>query len=106
MAGCSIIATLPEEISILQSLITLDLDSNLFLSGTIPASLGDIPTLENILLGSNLLEGTIPTQLAELVNLTTLELQMNFLTGTIPTEFETLTNLVTFNCEGNAIEGC
>jgi Leucine-rich repeat (LRR) protein len=106
MAGCSIIATLPEDISQLSNLVTIDLDSNLFLSGTIPPSLGDIPSLQNILLGSNLLVGSIPTELAQLSNLTSLELQVNFLTGIIPTELETLPNLENFNCEGNTIEGC
>jgi Leucine-rich repeat (LRR) protein len=105
MAGCSIIASLPDDISELQNLITLDLDSNLFISGTIPASLGDIPSLSNIYLGSNLLEGFIPTELGQLLNLTNLELQLNSLTGVIPTELESLPNLV-LNCEGNAIEGC
>ncbi|KAG7367059.1 RHS repeat-associated core domain containing protein [Nitzschia inconspicua] len=106
MAGCSIVATLPDDISQLQNLVTLDFNNNLFLSGTIPASLGDIPSLQNILLGSNLLEGSIPADLARLANLTNLELQNNFLTGAIPPEIEALPNLVNFNCEGNTIEGC
>ena len=106
MAGCSILATLPDDISALQNLVTLDLDSNLFLSGTIPSTLGDIPTLQSIYLGSNLLAGTIPSELAQLGNLTSLELQNNFLTGTIPPELGSLPTLVNFNCQGNTIEGC
>ena len=106
MAGCSIVAALPDDISQLQNLVTIDLDSNLFLSGTIPASFGDIPSLENIYLGNNLLVGPIPTELGQLVNLTNLEVQTNFLTGTIPTEVEALPNLENFNCGGNEIQGC
>jgi Leucine-rich repeat (LRR) protein len=106
MAGCSIASTLPDDINDLQNLVTLDFDNNLSLSGTIPASLGEIASLQSILLGSNLLNGTIPTELAQIPNLTSLELQSNFLTGTIPTELEALPSLVNFNCTGNEIEGC
>ena len=103
MAACFVRSSLPDDISVLQSLVTLDLDSNLFLSGTIPSSLGEIPTLEKLLLASNELAGTIPSELAQLENLTILELQLNSLSGTIPTEFETLTNLQNFNYSGNSI---
>lgn len=106
MAGCSINATLPEDIDQLQNLITLDFENNLSISGPIPTALGAITSLENIFMGTNLLTGTIPTQLAQLVNLTNLELQFNTLTGAIPTEFENLPKLVNFNCEGNSVEGC
>ena len=103
MASCSIQSSLPNNISVLQSLATIDLDSNVFLEGTIPSSLGDISTLQKILLASNSLSGTIPVELAQLENLTIFELQFNSLTGTIPTEFGTLTNLETFNTTGNNI---
>lgn len=106
LASCSIMATLPDDISELKNLVTLDLDGNLLISGTIPASLGSIPTLQSIYLGSNLLEGTIPAELAQLGNLTNLELQNNFLTGTIPPELQSLPTLTNFNCANNTIEGC
>ena len=105
MAGCSIKATLPDDISELQNLVILDLDANVFISGTIPASLGDIPTLSEIYLGTNLLEGSLPTELGQLLNLTILDVQINFLTGVIPPELVGLPDLV-INCEGNQIEGC
>jgi Leucine-rich repeat (LRR) protein len=106
MAGCSINASLPDDINQLQNLITLDLNSSLLLSGTIPASLGDIPSLQSIYLGSNLLTGTIPAELAQLANLTNVELQFNDLTGNIPSEIQSLPTLANFNCEGNSIDGC
>ena len=101
MANCSISSNIPDDINILQSLITLDFDTNL-LYGTIPSSLGEISLLENILFGSNELTGTIPSELAQLKNLTMLELQFNSLTGEIPGEFDTFTGL-NFNYSGNAL---
>jgi Leucine-rich repeat (LRR) protein len=106
MTGCSINATLPDDINQLQNLITLDLNRSLTISGTIPAALGDIPSLQSIYLGSNLLRGTIPSELAQLANLTNLELQSNSLTGTIPPEIQSLPTLTNFQCEGNSIDGC
>ncbi|MGK3749319.1 MAG: Leucine-rich repeat (LRR) protein, partial [Bacillariaceae sp.] len=103
MASCSIQSSLPDDISVLQSLVTIDLDSNVFLEGTIPSSIGDISTLQKILLASNSLSGTIPVELAQLENLTILELQFNSLSGTIPTEFDELTGLEIFNITGNNI---
>ena len=105
MAGCSVRSRLPDNINVLQSLNTLDLDNNMFLSGTIPSSLGDISSLQYILLASNDLNGTIPSELAQLGNLTILDLQSNSLSGTIPTEFDLLTNLESFNYSGNSISG-
>lgn len=103
MASCSLRSTLPDDINLLQSLISIDLDSNKFLEGTIPSSLGDISSLRNILLASNQLEGTIPSELAQISDLHILELQSNSLSGTIPTEFVTLTGLEIFNISGNNI---
>ena len=102
MASCSVRSSLPDDISVLQSLVTFDFNNNLFLSGTIPSSFGEIASLEKLLLASNELTGTIPSELARLENLTILELQSNSLSGTIPAEFEKLTDL-TFNYSGNSI---
>lgn len=103
MASCSLRSTLPDDISTLQSLVTIDFDDNFFLEGTIPSSIGEITTLQKIQLASNQLDGTIPSELAQLKNITILELQFNSLSGTIPTEFDALKNLEVFNISGNNI---
>lgn len=101
MASCSIQSSIPDDINVLQSLITLNFDGN-ELSGTIPSTLGEINSLERILFADNDLTGTIPSKLAQLQNLRMLELQSNFLSGNIPNEFELLTELH-FNYSGNLI---
>ena len=101
LAGCSILSDLPDNMSLLQSLVILDFESNL-LYGTIPSTLGEMKTLESILLGFNELTGTIPSELGALENLKILDLQSNMLTGTVPEEIKSMTDL-SFNYSGNSI---
>lgn len=56
---CARRGTIPSSISLLSSLLSLDLGSNQ-LTGTLPAWLGDLPMLQQVDLSSNLLTGTIP----------------------------------------------
>ena len=79
--------------------MTLNFDNN-ELHGTIPSSLGEIDSLENLFLASNNLTGTIPSELAQLENLKILEVQSNLLSGSIPDEFESDTSL-NFNFSNN-----
>jgi len=71
------------------------------LSGRIPASLGDIPTLEWVRLDLNRLEGPLPPELANAAGLEELLLAGNRLTGPIPGEFTRLSALNAFTWEIN-----
>ena len=76
----------------------LDLSAN-NLTGMIPAELGNLTNLENLVLvgdplsGDNLLSGEIPTELGNLTNLEKLNLSFNQLSGEIPASLGNLTNL-------------
>ena len=70
----------------------LDLSENQ-LSGTIPAEIGNLTSLTDLLLGRNQLSGMIPAEIGSLTRLTWLELHVNQLSGTIPAEIGNLTSL-------------
>ena len=70
----------------------LDLSLNQ-LTGSIPAELGNLTQLVELLLWNNELTGSIPSELGNLTNLRFLYLYQNQLTGSIPSELGNLTNL-------------
>ena len=82
----------------------LDLNDNQ-LSGTIPAQLGNLSSLEGLNLTRNQLSGTIPAELGELADLTILALGGNQLTGEIPAELGDLANLEKLYLWGNELTG-
>ncbi len=64
--------------------------NNSGLTGSIPASFGDLEALARLYLGGNELTGAIPPELGELrPSMTELNLSGNNLTGPIPAELET-----------------
>ncbi|KAK4484657.1 hypothetical protein RD792_007246 [Penstemon davidsonii] len=75
------------------------------ISGTIPAEIGDITTLKELVLEDNLLQGNLPTNLGSLINLERLLLTANNFNGTIPVTFGNLRNLTDFRVDGNKISG-
>ena len=75
------------------------------ITGTIPTTLGNMPTLELIDLSDNDLTGTLPTELGQIVGLRVLEVNGNKLTGTIPSELGMLTKLTLLNLGDNQITG-
>ncbi|XP_024195246.2 receptor-like protein EIX2 [Rosa chinensis] len=74
---------IPEEISSLVQLATLNLSINQ-LSGNIPSKIGNLHLLETLDLSQNQLSGQIPQSLASLTFLSHLNLSCNKLTGRIP----------------------
>eukprot|EP00593_Proboscia_inermis_P010193 CAMPEP_0171301876 /NCGR_PEP_ID=MMETSP0816-20121228/11125_1 /TAXON_ID=420281 /ORGANISM="Proboscia inermis, Strain CCAP1064/1" /LENGTH=87 /DNA_ID=CAMNT_0011779807 /DNA_START=10 /DNA_END=269 /DNA_ORIENTATION=+ len=74
----------------------LFLAKNDFDAGSIPRSLGNLTSLEELSLKDTQLTGTIPTDVFStrtMTNLTLLDLDSNSLTGTIPTELASLEQL-------------
>ena len=63
------------------------------LSGEIPADIGNLAELRNLILSYSELHGEIPPSIVNLTNLTELKLQFNQLTGEIPTGIGNLVNL-------------
>ncbi|KAK4259785.1 hypothetical protein QN277_006080 [Acacia crassicarpa] len=74
---------LPNDISRLQNLHTLNLSGN-SIHGAIPSSLGTITSLEVLDLSYNLLNGSIPESLGQLISLQRLNLNGNSLSGRVP----------------------
>ena len=81
----------------------LDLGNN-NLSGPIPAALGELTNLTDLVLAENQLSGPIPLELGNLTNLEMLALSGN-LTGSIPPELGNLANLETLTLAGAGLTG-
>ena len=96
--------SLPAELGDLTSLEVLRLDYNR-LTGPIPEALGKLPALFDINLLGNALTGPIPEALGDLRNLQLLTLADNQLTGPIPPVLGNLPNLAWLNLWSNQLTG-
>ncbi len=67
------------------------------LSGSIPASIGDLTSITYLDLGGNSLTGSIPSEIGDLVNLEYLSLCINQLSGSVPASLGNLTKLINLN---------
>merc|ERR1712137_990138 len=74
------------------------------LSGTIPAEIGNLINLEELILESNKLSGTIPAEIGNLINLSILILSSNELSGSIPEGIDNL-NLGGLDLHDNKLSG-
>ena len=95
---------MPTELGNIGSLEVLILSDNQ-LTGSIPAQLGNLASLRRLDLDDNQLEGTIPPELGNLANLQELWLDNNRLTGAIPPELGNPANLQTLRLLGNELTG-
>ena len=102
--------------------VVIDLQENL-LSGAVPRELGDLTSLQQLMLGNvevecsegsgcvptsptaNRLSGAIPPELGQLTNLESFHLALNRLSGEIPPELGNLTSLETLWLYSNQLTG-
>ena len=96
--------TLPSSLGNLTNLRTLNLSDNR-LTGNIPSTLGNLSNLQHLELGVNSLTGNIPSTLGNLVKLRDLGLGYNQLTGSIPSTLGNLSNLDTLDLGNNQLIG-
>jgi hypothetical protein len=86
LGGNSLVGTIPASLGALTQLSNvLDLSNNT-LSGPIPTGIGNLRSLVRLFLNANQLTGPIPAALANLTSLKVVRLEQNNLTGTIPSQ--------------------
>ncbi|XP_010266618.1 PREDICTED: receptor-like protein 12 [Nelumbo nucifera] len=82
----------------------LDLRSNQF-NGSLPASIGNLSSLENLDLSENQLAGSLPASIGNLSCLQKLDLSYNQMNEAIPVNVGQLSHLVYFRLSDNSWEG-
>lgn len=75
------------------------------ISGSIPKEIGNMTTLEELVLENNQLGGRLPESLGNITRMRRLVLSANDFTGTIPDAFAKLKNLTDFRIDGTQISG-
>lgn len=75
------------------------------LNGTMPASLGNLASLQNLNLTYNRLSGSIPLQLGNLKNLRGLFLYFNQLSGSIPPQLGSMSSMQGLYLDDNQLSG-
>ncbi len=104
IVGNGLSGSLPPQLGDLISLQVLLLDRN-SLSGDIPSELGNLSHLHSLSLSFNSLSGDIPSELGNLSNLWSLDLFHNSLSGGIPSILGNLNNLRQLDLGGNSLSG-
>ncbi len=95
---------LPASLGQLKSLQKLELSFNL-ISGNIPVELGQLENLEILALNGTEIQGKIPAELGNLSNLRQLHLSSNKLSGTVPESLGNLKSIEVFNVFDNNLTG-
>ncbi|CAK9325271.1 unnamed protein product [Citrullus colocynthis] len=127
LKGLNLVGVLPVEFAYLTQLRDLDLTYNFIsgsiprqfgriplltfsiignrLSGEIPPEIGDIASLEELILEDNQIGGNLSENLGKLTSLRRLLVSSNNITGSIPESFRNLRNLTEFRVDGTNISG-
>jgi hypothetical protein len=92
MANNRITGTLPASIGDMESLQRLDYSNN-FINDTLPATIGNLEALTTLKLSTNGHSGTMPTEIGRLRNLLEIDMGSNKFSGVIPTEIGNLTSI-------------
>ena len=103
LGGNGLTGTLPASIGGLSSLQGMGLAFNA-LGGTLPPSMGDLKDLNVLELSSNSLQGQIPPAVFALPNIARLALDNNFFTGSLPQQTPSK-SLVGLDAYRNLLEG-
>ena len=83
----------------------LDLDTNMYVMGTIATEIGLLTMLEWFDIARNEIHGTIPSQVSDLQSLMYFGVEENEITGTIASEFGKMPNLEWMVMYGNRLSG-
>ncbi|KAG2615324.1 hypothetical protein PVAP13_3NG063600 [Panicum virgatum] len=97
--------TLSGDIQSLSELVYLDLSYNKDLGGPLPAIIGSLSNLQNLILVGCTFSGEIPKELGQLSNLIFLSLNSNKFSGSIPATLGNLSKLYWFDLADNKLTG-
>mmetsp|Transcript_3698 Transcript_3698/g.5398 ORF Transcript_3698/g.5398 Transcript_3698/m.5398 type:complete len:638 (-) Transcript_3698:1220-3133(-) len=86
------------------SIVSIDLSDN-GLRNTIPPEIGQLSSLQHLILHKNRLSSTLPTTIGLLANLEILNLNNNRIEGPMPTEIGSMTKLQILNVRKNDMDG-
>ncbi|GFQ03190.1 probable LRR receptor-like serine/threonine-protein kinase at1g07650 [Phtheirospermum japonicum] len=103
LKGQDLQGVLPPSLAKLPRLTTIDLTRN-YLSGTIPPEWA-YTKLEYLSLETNMFTGTVPAELGKLTNLVNLILSANNLTDKLPVELKNLKKLTELELQASGFEG-
>ncbi|XP_058071892.1 probable LRR receptor-like serine/threonine-protein kinase At1g56140 isoform X6 [Magnolia sinica] len=82
------------------NLTDLDVSEN-YMTGPLPASIGDLTNLTYLDVSENYMTGPLPAFIGNLTSLTSLYVSMNAMSGSIPKELGNLRNLITLDISSN-----
>jgi Leucine-rich repeat (LRR) protein len=105
LSSMRLVGQLTGDIQGLSELQTLDLSYNPDLGGSIPASIGNLRRLSNLILVGCSFSGTIPDSIGSLEQLVFLSLNSNRLTGPIPPTLGNLRHLYWLDLADNQLTG-
>jgi len=94
----------PPQLGQITTLTDVIMESNLF-TGQLPPNLGNLRSLKRLLISSNNITGRIPESLSNLKNLTNFRIDGNSLSGKIPDFIGNWTRLVRLDLQGTSMEG-
>jgi len=105
LAGNALSGVVPGALGNLSHLEYLQLDGNISLLGPIPAELGGLTNLRELILHWNSLEGPMPPELSRMSNLEMLDLSLNLLSGSIPRDLGKMIELKWLDLGFNQLSG-
>lgn len=92
LSNNKISSPLPSGLGMMKKLVVLDLEHNFF-TGTIPSEIYSLVNLQSLYLYDNILTGKLGSGLAQMSSLKILDLSSNYLSGVIPTQIGLLSQL-------------
>nr|CAB3494716.1 unnamed protein product [Digitaria exilis] len=105
LSGNSLAGAIPATLSVLASLVSLDLSNNVLTGGVPGDALAALPALRVLALRNNSLGGAVPASVGRMRTLERLDLQAAGLVSTLPPEMGGMASLTFLDLSSNNISG-